>query len=387
MHPRQMPAHPKIVIAPNAFKGSLTAWEASCAVEEGIKRGLKKAETVKIPMADGGDGTVDAMVRAAGGSTLSRTVSGPFGEKVKSRYGILQGGKTAGIEMALASGLALVPEDKKNPMKADTRGTGELMLSAMDEKVERIIIGIGGSATNDGGSGMARALGVRFLDGKGNDLKPGGGELEKLESIDLSGIDPRIKTTEIIIASDVTNPLCGPRGASRVYAPQKGASPETAERLDKALLNYSRVIKKDIGLDIKDIPGSGAAGGLGAGLIAFSWGKMRSGVGMMMEVSGFAEAVEGAFLVITGEGMIDIQTGYGKAPGEIARACRKKNIPVIGVCGALGEGAENLYRRGFSSFFPITRAPCTVEYAMANAYSLLAGAAERLARVIGAAGF
>ena len=372
----------KIVIAPNAFKGSLSARDAACALEEGIKKGLESADTLKIPMADGGDGTVDALVMAAGGKLVSKEVSGPLGRPVQATYGMLGDGETAVIEMALASGLALVPADERNPLLATTFGTGELIKEALDKGCRRIIIGIGGSATNDGGAGMAQALGVRLLDGSGSEIMRGGAALRGLRRIDASGLDRRVADAQIIAASDVTNPLCGPEGASYVYGPQKGASAEMAGELDKALLNFSRIVEKDLGVRVKDIPGAGAAGGLGAGLIAFLGAEMRSGVGLVMDIAGFEKAVEGAFLVITGEGKIDAQTGYGKAPGVVAEFCRGKNIPVIGVCGVLDDEIDELYARGFAAFLPITKAPCTPDYAMENAYRLLADAGRNLSGLI-----
>lgn len=372
----------KIVIAPNAFKGSLSAWDASLALEEGIRKGFKTAETVKIPIADGGDGTVDALVRAAGGQFACEEVSGPLGEPVRARYGVIEDGETAVIEMALASGLALVPPGKEDPMSASTYGTGELIRKALEKGCRKIVIGIGGSATNDGGAGMAEALGVKFFDENGAKIGRGGAALARLRKIDASGLDARVGGAEIIIASDVTNPLCGPRGASRVYGPQKGASGEMARELDEALLNYSRVIEKDIGLNVKDVSGAGAAGGLGAGLMAFPGAEMRSGIELVMDIVGFEKAIEGASLVITGEGRIDAQTGYGKAPGVAAEFCLKKNIPVIGVCGMLDDGIEELYEKGFTSFLPVTKAPCSLEYAMENAYSLLVCAGRRLAGML-----
>lgn len=372
----------KIVIAPNAFKGSLSSWDVSCAIDEGLREGLESVETVKIPLADGGDGTVDALVRAAGGKFINKEVTGPLGEPVKAGFGILGDGETAVVEMALASGLALVPADERDALLASSYGTGELIRQALDEGCMKLVIGIGGSATNDGGAGMAEALGVRFLDENGSEIGRGGAALAGLRRIDVSGLDRRVNDAEIIVASDVTNPMCGPAGASYVYGPQKGAGEDMVEQLDKALLNYSRVIEKDIGIKINDIPGAGAAGGMGAGLMAFLEAEMRSGIELVMDIAGFERAVEGAFLVITGEGKIDAQTGYGKAPGVVAERCLKKNIPVIGVCGMLDDGTEELYKKGFASFLPVTRGPCSLEYAMENAYSLVADAGKRLSAMI-----
>ncbi len=373
----------KIVIALNAFKGSLTAWEASNAVEEGLMKGMRTApEILKLPMADGGDGTVDALVRATGGEVFSKRVTGPLGAPVTAEYGILGDGETAVIEMALASGIALLKDGERAPLSATTYGTGELIKEVLDRDCRRLVIGIGGSATNDGGAGMAEALGVKFLDDDNREIGRGGGALHRLRHIDASGIDRRVFDLKIVIASDVTNPLCGPEGASRVYGPQKGASEEEVEELDRALINYSRVILKDLKKDVKDKPGAGAAGGLGAGLTAFLDAEMRSGIEIVMDAVGFHEALAGASLVITGEGRIDLQTAYGKAPGEIAAVCREMGVPVIAVCGALEDGIDALYDKGFTSFLPIAKAPCTLRYAMENAYPMLSDAARRLSGVL-----
>ncbi len=372
----------KILIAPNAFKGSLSAYEVCCAVEEGIRKVLADAEIVKLPMADGGDGTLDALVAADGGEVFDKTATGPLGEPVRARYAILGDGKTAVIEMASVSGLALLPVDKRDPMTATTYGTGELIKEALDKNCARLIIGIGGSATNDGGAGMAQALGARLLDENGKDIQRGGGALAKLRSIDTGGIDGRLSGVDIVIASDVTNPLCGPEGASYVYGPQKGATEEMVKRLDENLSNYSEVIKRDLGKDVKDMPGSGAAGGLGAGLLAFTNARLVPGAKVVMETAGFGEKVEGSDIVITGEGRLDRQTAYGKAPGEIARYCRSRNIPVIGICGMLEDDAAQLYELGFCSFFPLLKKPCTLEYAMENAYNLISDTAVRLMKIL-----
>ena len=333
----------KIIIAPDSFKGSLTALEVAEAIEDGIKEALPSAETVKLPMADGGEGTVECLVNATGGKILKKTVIGPLGEPVEASYGILGDGTTAVIEMAEASGLTLVPQDKRNPMITTTYGTGELIKAALCNGCNKIIIGIGGSATNDGGVGMAQALGVKFLDKDGREIGFGGGELKKIEKIDITGLDKRIKNTEILVASDVKNPLCGPNGASYVYGPQKGATPEMVKELDEGLAHLAEIIKRDLGKDIKDIPGAGAAGGLGAGLIAFLDAKIKPGIELIMEALRFEEKVKDATLVITGEGKIDRQTVYGKVPVGVAKVSKKYNIPVLAI-GAVVEEDPDFFK-------------------------------------------
>ncbi len=344
----------KIVIAPDSFKGSLTAVEVSDAIDAGIKSAISTAYTVKVPMADGGEGTVECLVNATGGKVLKESVIGPLGEDVEASYGILGDGSTAVIEMAAASGLPLVPEEKRNPMITTTYGTGQLIKAALDHGCKKIIIGIGGSATNDGGAGMAQALGVRLIDDKGEEIGFGGAELKRIAKIDISSLDKRVYATEILVASDVKNPLCGPNGASAVYGPQKGATPQMVKELDKALAHFAEIIKRDLGKDVKDIPGAGAAGGLGAGLIAFLDAKLRPGIELVMESVGFEDIVKDAFLVITGEGKIDRQTVYGKVPVGVAKISKKYNIPVLAVAAVLEEEPEFFKPYGIDFVFEIS---------------------------------
>ncbi len=344
----------KIVIAPDSFKGSLTAPQICDAVEEGIREVTPQAVIIKAPMADGGEGTVLCLVNATGGKILKKEVVGPLGKRVEATYGILGDGKTAVIEMASASGLPLVPEEKRNPMLTTTYGTGELIKAALDHGCKKIIIGIGGSATNDGGVGMAQALGVRFLDKNGKEIGFGGKELKKIAKIDMSHLDERIKDTQILVASDVKNPLCGPNGASYVYGPQKGATPDMVRELDEGLSQLADIIKRDIGKDVRDIPGAGAAGGLGAGLMAFLGAKLRPGIELIMEAIGFYEKVTDSALVITGEGKMDRQTIYGKVPVGVAKVAKELGIPVLAICAVLEEDPEFFKPYGIDFVLPIS---------------------------------
>lgn len=379
----------KIVVAPDKFKGSMTALQVAEAVEEGLREVLPQAEIVKVPMADGGEGTVRSLVDATGGRMREAEVTGPLGERRRADFGILGDGRTAVIEMAAASGLALVPKERRNPLITTTRGTGELIRAALDEGCDRLIIGLGGSATNDAGVGMAQALGVRFLDGDGRELEPGGGALARLARIDLSGLDPRLKAgaggrwpVEVTVACDVTNPLTGPEGASFVYGPQKGATPEMVEQLEAALANFARVVERDLGLSVDRIPGAGAAGGLGAGLIAFLGANLRRGIEIVLEVTRFREQLDGADLVITGEGGMDGQTAYGKTPAGVAKAAKERGVPVIALAGTIGQGIETVYQAGIDAVFCIVDRPRQLEEAIAEGPRLVTQVSRNLARFL-----
>ena len=371
----------KIVLAPDSYKGCLTAVQVCNALETGIRRFLPEAEIVKVPMADGGEGTVQSLVDASDGRIVDVTVYDPLGRKIKSFFGIMGGGKTAVIEMAAASGLPLLRMGERSPRTASTRGTGDLINAALNEGCTRIIMGIGGSATNDGGRGMAEALGARFLDKEGKPLSsPGGGALADLDRIDISGLDSRVARTEFVVACDVDNPLTGPRGASAVYGPQKGATPADVEFLDAALANYARAVKEQLGLDVNDMPGAGAAGGLGAGLVAFCNAKLRRGAEIVVDATSLVEKCFGADLVITGEGRTDFQTKFGKTPMGVAKAAKLHDIPVILISGALATGARDMYGVGVDALFAIPNAPITLETSLKEAPSLLADAAENVVR-------
>jgi len=377
-----MVKQPKVVIAPDSFKGSLTARQVCEAAEEGLRRVWPEAEVVSVPMADGGEGTVQSLVDATSGRIVSIDVTGPLGEPVAAFLGVLGDGVTAVIEMAAASGLPLVPQGLRNPALATTRGTGELIRGALDIGCRKFIIGIGGSATNDGGAGMAQALGVRLLDASGAEIGPGGAELARLARIDVSGLDPRASLSEFVVACDVDNPLTGPRGASAVYGPQKGATLEMVKTLDDALKNLASVVGRDLGVDVDGIPGAGAAGGLGAGLVAFLGASLKRGVDIVVEAVGLREQMKGASLVITGEGRTDFQTLFGKTPMGVANVAKALGIPVVIISGAIADDARGLYAHGIDALMSIAKGPCTIDEAIANAAPLMADAAETAARLV-----
>ncbi len=350
----------KIVVAPDSFKGSLTAIEVADAIEQGIREIFPEAEIVKIPMADGGDGTVQCLVNATGGEILREKVTGPLGDEILASYGILGDKKTAVIEMAEASGLTLVPEDKRNPLITTTYGTGQLIKAALDQGCRKMIIGIGGSATNDGGAGMLQALGVKLLDREGKEIGFGGGELKKVFRIDTKYLDNRLSETKVIVASDVSNPLCGPKGASWIYGPQKGATPEIIEDLDDSLAHFAEIITRDVNKDVNDMPGAGAAGGLGASLMAFLDTELRPGIEIIIEIVKLEQATKDADLVITGEGKIDSQTIYGKAPIGVAKIAKKYNIPVIAVAAIIGDDADIVHQYGINTLIKISEPPMSL---------------------------
>lgn len=372
----------KILIAPDSFKGSLTALEVSESIEKGIRKILPEAEVKILPMADGGEGTVQSLVDATGGRIVCKDVTGPLGEPVRAFFGVLGDEKTAVIEMATASGLPLVPDDKKDPTRTTTYGTGELIKAALDEGVKKIVIGIGGSATNDGGVGMAQALGVRFLNNQGEEIGYGGGELGFINSIDITGLDPRIKETDVTVACDVSNPLYGKQGAAYIYGPQKGADSEMVKLLDDNLRHYSKIIERTLNKDISNIPGTGAAGGLGAGLIAFLDAELKSGIDIVLQVSNFEDHLAGVNLVITGEGSIDYQSARGKTPVGVARKAKEYGLPVVAICGMIGDDLEGVYKKGIDAVFSITKKPVSLEDSVANAKKWLEFTSEQIIRLI-----
>lgn len=372
----------KIVIAPDSFKESLSALEVCNAIEAGIYKLLDKVEIVKIPMADGGEGTVETLVEATNGVIERVTVIGPLGTAVSSFFGILGDGKTAVIEMASASGLPLVPNSKKNPLITTTFGTGQLIKHALDRGCRDFVIGLGGSATNDGGVGMAQALGGAFLDKDQQEVGFGGGALHNIEKIDLSGLDSRIDECNFRVACDVTNPLCGESGAAAVFGSQKGATPEMILTLDENLQHLATLIKRDLGIDVADIPGAGAAGGLGAGLISFCGAELNSGIDIVIETIKLKEKISGASLVITGEGQIDFQTCSGKTPYGVAMAAKEQGIPVVAIVGSIGVGAEKMFDYGINSIFSIVDKPMSVEDSITNASALVTAAAHRIIRLL-----
>ncbi|SNX53602.1 glycerate kinase [Thermoanaerobacterium sp. RBIITD] len=370
----------KILLAPDSFKGSLSSKDVCNALKEGIKRAID-AEILEVPIADGGEGTVEAMVVSAGGRIIGVDVTGPLGERVRAYYGILNDG-TAVIEMAASSGLYLVPEDKRNPLFTTTYGVGEVIKAALDNGCRNFIIGVGGSSTNDGGAGMAQALGVKLLSKDGNNIQYGGGNLDKLVSIDLTNIDKRIYESKFTVASDVDNPLCGERGASYVYGPQKGATPEMVDLLDKNLRHYADIVEKAIGKDMSEYPGAGAAGGLGFGLMAFLNANLRPGIEIVMEVAKMEEKIKSSDIVITGEGNTDYQTAFGKAPAGIAKLAKKYQKPVIILSGGLGRNYKDLYKIGVTSLFSIVDRPMTLKDAMINTEELIKNRIEDIMRTL-----
>lgn len=361
----------KIVIAPDSFKGSLSSPEAAEAIEAGIKKVSSSIETVKVPMADGGEGTAAALVGATGGILERVTVCDPLLRNTSSYYGILGDGCTAVIEMAAASGLVLLLPSERNPLLTSTYGTGQLILNALDRGCRKFIIGLGGSATNDGGTGMAKALGFRFTDIKGRELNDGGADLSRLHKIDVSGADSRIATCSFIAACDVQNPLTGPDGASAVFGPQKGASPDDVHVLDHALSRLSQIIQNDFGINPGIVPGAGAAGGMGAGVLFFLKAELKKGFAIVAEVTQLADKMKDASLVITGEGQSDYQTLMGKTPFGVAMLARKLGIPVLGISGSLGKGHDKLLAEGFTALHSLTGPGITAEYSVANAAGLL----------------
>ncbi len=370
-----------VIIAPDSFKGSLSATDVATAIAQGIERVCPNAVLRKIPMADGGEGTVEAMLTAVGGTRYTTTVRGPLGEPVAADWAILSDHKTGIIEMAAASGLPLVPLLLRNPLFTSSYGTGELIRKVVEAGCEKLIIGIGGSATNDGGMGMLQALGVSFFDASGKELGPGGGELSRLSSIETDHFMPGVKQLKILVSCDVTNPLCGPTGASHVFGPQKGATPSMVETLDAGLKRFAQKALDATGMDTCSLAGAGAAGGMGAGLVAFLGATLMSGVEIVRQAAGLDDAMASADLVFTGEGRTDKQTLYGKVPFGVAAIAKKYEVPVVCLSGGLGEELEDLYTAGICALFSIVDGPMTLEAAMGQTATLLASASENIMRL------
>lgn len=370
-----------VLISPDSFKGSCSSLQAAEAIAKGVERVYPEAKIDILPVGDGGEGTAEAMVAAAGGELLEATVTGPLGEPVKAFYGLIDD-RTAVIEMASASGLGLVPEAERDPLRATTRGTGELMLRALDRGVDEIILGIGGSATNDGGTGMAAALGYRFLDREGRELPAGGGSLGSLASIDAAQADPRLRKVRVRVACDVNNPLTGPSGASAVYGPQKGAGPSEVELLDVALGTLAEVVERELGMDAAQEAGVGAAGGLGYGLRVFCGAELAPGIDIVLDTLDFDERLEGVDLLITGEGKLDGQTAYGKLPVGVAGRAARKGVPVLAIAGDIGEGIEGLYQLGIDAVMAGVPRAMGLQEAMERVHELLPEAAARAMRMI-----
>jgi glycerate 2-kinase len=370
----------KIVIAPDSFKESLTALQVADAIAAGMREVWPDATYVKVPVADGGEGTVQAMIDALGGRRVDVRVTGPLGQVVDAFYG--DAGGLAVIEMAAASGLEGVPPDLRDPRTATSRGTGELIRAALDAGSRRFVLGVGGSATNDGGAGMLQALGVRLLDGDGRDLGPGGTELARLDRIDASGLDARVRETEFHIACDVDNPLVGPRGASAVFGPQKGATPDMVRQLDAALAHFADVIRRDLGQDVAQLPGAGAGGGIAAAMVVFLQGQLRPGIEIVTEAVGLDAAVRDADLVVTGEGRIDGQTVNGKTPMGVAKVARRNGKPVVAIGGSLARDADAVYTEGIEVVVAAVARPCSVAEALGAADENLRRAARNLAAAL-----
>lgn len=371
----------RILIVPDSFKGSLSSTQVGQQLQAGLQSVLPDAEFRLLPVADGGEGTVEAVAAAAGGTFYTARVTGPLGRPVSARYAVLPDG-TAVLEMAQASGLPLLPPALRDPGKTTTRGTGELIAAALDQGCHRLLIGIGGSATNDGGAGMARALGARFLDRSGRDLPEGGAALDQLDRIDLSGLDPRLKKASILVASDVTAPLCGPQGASLVFAPQKGASPEQAAGLDLCLARYGRVLEDTFRRPLADLPGAGAAGGLGAGLMAFCGAQLRPGIDIIFELLHLEEEAAQADLILTGEGRIDATSATGKLLSGVGRLARRYHKPAIAFAGAVALSDAELQAIGLQTTVPICDGPMALEDSLSRAAELTFRAAQRAGRLM-----
>ena len=343
----------KIVIAPDSYKESLSATEVAQAIEKGFREIFPQAQFVSIPVADGGEGTVEAMIAATQGRSMTSKVTGPLGQTVSAQWGLSGDGQTAFIEMAAASGLALVPPESRNPLVTTSYGTGELILQALESGAKNIIIGIGGSATNDGGAGMVQALGAKLCDANGKEIGFGGGSLMSLNRIDISGLDTRLQACSIRVACDVTNPLIGPSGASSIFGPQKGATEAMIAELDSNLAHYADVIKASLNVDVLDVPGSGAAGGMGAALMAFLGADLRSGIEIVTQALNLEEHVHDCTFVITGEGRIDSQSIHGKVPVGVANVAKKYHKPVIGIAGSLTRDVGVVHQHGIDSVFSV----------------------------------
>lgn len=372
----------KIVIAPDSWKESLSALEVATAIEDGFRQIFPDAEVVKIPMADGGEGTVEAMVAATQGRIVTLSVTGPLGEPVEAFYGLSGDEKQAFIEMAAASGLESVPTARRDPRITTSWGTGELIRHALDAGVWHIIIGLGGSATNDGGAGMVQALGAGLLDAQGEQIAGGGEALSQLERIDTRRLDPRLAECRIEVACDVTNPLTGEEGATAVFGPQKGATPDMVRQLDEALTHYGKIIERDLDKSVLTLKGGGAAGGMGVALYAFCGAELRQGVEIVTEALSLDAAVRHADLVITGEGRIDSQTIHGKVPIGVARVAKRYDIPVIGIAGSLTKDVGVVYDHGLDAIFSVIPRICTLDEALENAADNLRMNARNIAAVM-----
>lgn len=373
----------KLIFAPDSFKGSLAASEVCDILETAAKRHFPAAEMLSVPVADGGEGTVDALLRSLGGRSVEAEVTGPLFEKETARFGLSADGETAILEMAQASGLPYVPENRRDPRNTTSFGTGEMIAQAMRMGVKKILLGIGGSATNDCGIGMLTALGAVFTDARGNRVSPVGGSLKEVQCADFSGLLPALRETQITVICDVTNPLLGENGATCVYGPQKGATERIRDELEQGVSHFAQIVSRTVGWDIASFPGAGAAGGLGAALGGVLNATLRSGIDAVLDAADFEKKLEGASLVVTGEGRMDAQSvRFGKVPAGIARRCAKRGVPVLALVGGMGEGAEELFDLCESTVMPIVSGPMPLSEAMKNAYALCESAADRLFRAV-----
>lgn len=372
----------KIVIAPDSFKESLTALEVATYIENGLRKIIPDANIIKVPMADGGEGTVQSLIDSSKGKIIPTKVLDPLGREVDAYFGLMGDGSTAVIEMASASGIHLVEAEQRNPLITTSFGTGQLIKAALDLEIQHLILGIGGSATNDAGIGMCQALGIRFLDVNGIELGYGGGALSQLDRIDLSNIDPRLASITIEVACDVDNPLCGVSGASHIFGPQKGASIDMVLTLDANLSHFADIVEQQLGIKIRDVPGAGAAGGLGAALYGLLNAVMKPGIDIVIEATHLAELIQGADVVITGEGRIDSQTIHGKTPIGVARLCQKANIPVIGIAGCLSQDYSIVHDHGINAVFDIVPRVTDLSTALKEAAFNIESTARNIAAVM-----
>ena len=372
----------KILIAPQSYKGSISAIKVAEAIKQGALNIFPDIKSLIIPVADGGDGTLETLVESTNGTIHNSNATGPLGNSIPVIWGTLGDSKTAIIEMARISGLALVPQNKRNPYYTTSYGLGEIIKEALDLDYRKFIIGIGGSATNDGGAGMAQALGAKLTDENKKPIDLGGLALNEITKIDISGIDPRINESEILVACDVNNPLCGPNGASFIYGPQKGASPEMVKTLDDALYHFGSQLIRDTGINIMEIEGAGAAGGIGGGMGGFLDAKLKPGIEIVLDSLDFDKSLKNVDLVITGEGQIDFQTVFSKAPIGVAKHAKKYNIPVIAICGSLGENYQDVHSHGIDAVIPIIPKPMDLKNASDNAYELIKNTSEQIFRIL-----
>ncbi|SMO43861.1 glycerate kinase [Paracoccus laeviglucosivorans] len=373
-----------VLIAPSGFKESLSVKDVTLAISRGVRRAMPDAKILSAPMVDGGEGTTEALIAATNGKMRRARVTGPVGQPVDSFWGVMggKGPRTAVIEMAAAAGLSLVPRDRRDPTLTTSRGVGELILQALDHGAERILIGCGDSGVNDGGAGMARALGARLLDAQGHELPEGGGALERLAHIDITGLDPRLRKTRIDAAVNWHNMLLGEKGVARVFGPQKGATPEQVEQLDRGMQTYAACILRATDRDVAPMQGAGASGGLGAGLIAFAGATLHPRFEIMLDYLDFDRLLGRADLVITAEGALDGQSPYGKVPCEVSRRARELGIPTVALAGTIGKGARQTYGHGIAAYVSIVKRPCSLDEAIGKGAKLLRRAAENAMRMM-----